>query len=153
MRKRPTGPRLSAGCVVVRARVLGSDPEFLFLLLRAYRNWDFPKGGVEPGEQPLAAAVRETAEETAIADLEFPWGQDWIETAPYSGGKTARYYLARTQTARVTLGVNTALGRPEHHEFRWVDLTEAFALVPPRVEPIVAWAAGKIAASAVLAGR
>ena len=38
--------RLSAGVVVVR-NVQGS---WLFLMLRAYRNWDFPKGLVEPGE-------------------------------------------------------------------------------------------------------
>lgn len=141
-------PRLSAGCVVVRD---GGDG-VRFLLLRAYRNWDFPKGGVEPGEAPLAAAVRETAEETGIADLDFPWGRDWTETGPYSGGKTARYYLARSRTARVVLGINPALGRPEHHEHRWVDLTDALALVSPRVRPVVAWAAAKIAASGTLAG-
>ena len=51
--------RLSAGVVVVR-NVKGS---WLFLMLRAYRNWDFPKGVVEAAEQPLAAAIREVQEE------------------------------------------------------------------------------------------
>ena len=41
------------------------------LLLRAYRNWDLPKGLVEPGEQPFAAACREVEEETGITDLDF----------------------------------------------------------------------------------
>jgi bis(5'-nucleosidyl)-tetraphosphatase len=124
-----------------------------FLLLRAYLNWDFPKGRVEAGEEPLTAALRETAEETGIADLEFAWGTDSIDTAPYSGGKIARYFLACTRTERVKLGVNPALGRPEHHEYRWVDVTEAFALTPPRVRPIVAWAAGKVAARGTVASR
>ncbi len=42
------------------------------LVLRAYRNWDFPKGTLEPGETPLAAAIREVKEETALEGLEFP---------------------------------------------------------------------------------
>lgn len=149
MPKRAQAQRLSAGCVVVRETHDG----YRFLLLRAYRNWDFPKGAVEPGEEPLAAAVRETAEEAGITDLTFAWGRQFAETAPYSGGKVARYYLALTGASRVVLGVNPALGRPEHHEYRWTDLTEAFALVPPRVQPILAWAAGKIATVSVLAGR
>ena len=114
------------------------------LLLRAYRNWDFPKGLVEPGEEPLAAAVRETAEETGIADLAFDWGEEYCETAPYAGKKVARYYLARTRAADVTLGVNQELGRPEHHEYRWVDMSEALDLAPPRIEPVVLWAVGKL---------
>ena len=81
--------RLSAGVVVVRDEA-GS---LRFLLLRAYKNWDFPKGLVEPGEDPLAAAVRETAEETGIADLAFDWGDGYCETVPYARGKVARYYI------------------------------------------------------------
>ena len=43
-------------------------------MLRAYRNWDFPKGVVEPGENPLYAAVREVREETSLDALDFRWG-------------------------------------------------------------------------------
>jgi 8-oxo-dGTP pyrophosphatase MutT (NUDIX family) len=139
--------RLSAGVVVVRDEA----SSLRFLLLRAYRNWDFPKGLVEAGEDPLADAVRETQEETGIADLSFDWGSDYRETEPYARGKVARYYVARTRAARVVLPVNPALGRPEHHEHRWVDLTEAFALTGPRLQPIVAWAAGKVMVAAQLA--
>ena len=45
------------------------------LLLRVYNYWDCPKGMVEPGEDPLATARREVAEETGIEDLEFRWGE------------------------------------------------------------------------------
>jgi 8-oxo-dGTP pyrophosphatase MutT (NUDIX family) len=121
------------------------------LLLRAYRNWDFPKGQVEPGEEALAAAIRETREETGIDDLEFAWGHDYSETAPYARDKVARYYVARTRAERIMLPVNATLGRPEHHEYRWVDLTEAFALTPPRLRPVIAWAAGKVMVVAQLA--
>lgn len=132
--------RLAAGVVVVRATPDGER----VLLLRAYKNWDFPKGLVERGEEPLAAAIRETAEETGIADLSFDWGHEFVETEPYARNKVARFYLARTATERVVLGVSPELGRPEHHEYRWVDLAEAHALLPPRLKPVVAWAARKL---------
>ena len=61
---------LSAGIVPVRRY----QKEWRFLLLRAFRNWDFPKGVVESGEDPLDAAKREVAEETGIEDLNFRWG-------------------------------------------------------------------------------
>jgi 8-oxo-dGTP pyrophosphatase MutT (NUDIX family) len=126
--------------VIVRSGPRG----WLFLLLRAYRNWDFPKGVVEPGEDPLAAARREVREETLIADLRFSWGEEYRETAPYSNNKIARYYLAETDTEGVTLPVSPELGRPEHNEARWVDLAGALALSSPRVAPIVRWAAEKL---------
>ena len=133
-------PRLSAGVVVVRPGPTG----WLFLLLRAYRNWDFPKGVVEPGEDPLAAARREVREETLIADLRFTWGEEYRETAPYSNNKIARYYLAETGTESITLPVSPELGRPEHNEARWVDLAGALSLSSPRVAPILRWAAEKL---------
>lgn len=129
--------RLSAGVVVVR----GGPVKWLFLILRAYRNWDFPKGMVEPGEDPLAAARREVREETLIEDLEFNWGEVYRETEPYGNRKVARYYLAATRTEKISLPVNPELGRPEHNEWRWVDLDTALSLVSPRTQRIVRWAA------------
>lgn len=132
----PSSPPFSAGVVVVR-RVRDG---WRLLVLRAYRNWDFPKGLVEPGESPIDAAVRETAEEAGIDDLAFRWGEVFCETAPYSGGKIARYYLAETQREQLTLPVSPELGRPENHEWRWVDYAEAARLLPERLQPILAWA-------------
>lgn len=113
---------------------------WLFLMLRAYRNWDFPKGIVEPGEEPLAAACREVREEASIEDLEFRWGEVYRETLPYGNRKVARYYLAVTDTEKITLPVNPELGRPEHNEWRWVDRDAALALASPRLRPILQWA-------------
>ena len=138
MSPRPT--RLSAGVVVIRETHEG----WLYLLLRAYNHWDFPKGMVEPGEEPLAAAIREVREETLIEDLEFAWGEAYTQTNPYSRGKVARYYIAKTRTAEVSLPVIEALGRAEHNEFRWVDRAAALRLVSPRVAPIIEWATGYI---------
>jgi 8-oxo-dGTP pyrophosphatase MutT (NUDIX family) len=133
----PRSTRLSAGVVVVRRQ----GDAWLYLLLRAFNHWDFPKGMVEEGEEPLAAAIREVCEESTIADLDFAWGGDSTQTGPYSGGKVARYYLAETRTSAVTLPINPLIGRAEHSEYRWVDFEEALELVSPRVKPVVRWAA------------
>lgn len=124
---------------MVVVRRVGDD--WRFLLLRAYNHWDFPKGMVEAGETPLEAAVREVREESLIDDLDFAWGEDSTQTGPYSGGKVARYYLASTEQARITLPFNPEIGRPEHSEYRWVSYEQAMELVSPRVKPVLKWAA------------
>jgi 8-oxo-dGTP pyrophosphatase MutT (NUDIX family) len=136
-----SGQLLSSGVVVVRDTPGG----LRLLMLRAYRNWDFPKGLVEPGEDPLAAAVRETEEETGIADLAFDWGTQFFETDRYARNKIARYYLARTRSATVELKPNPVSRLPEHHEYRWVSVPEAHALAVPRIQAVVAWAASRFA--------
>ncbi len=128
--------RFAAGVVPVR----WFDGAPRLLVLRAYRLWDFPKGEVEGGESPLDTALRELREETGLVDPEFAWGTDGRDTAPYSRGKVARYYLARCTTGEVSLPVSPELGRPEHHEFRWVTPDEAASLLPQRLQPILAWA-------------
>lgn len=130
----------SAGIVVVRR----DDTGWRYLLLRAYRNWDFPKGEIEPGEEPLHAALRETNEETSLEQVEFGWGTEFIETDVYRRGKVARYYLAQTDREFLTLPVNPGLGWPEHHEYRWATVEEARVLLPPRLIPVLEWAHGKI---------
>lgn len=169
----------AAGIVVLRRLPAG----WQCLLLRAYRNWDFPKGLVEEGEMPLQAALREVREETGLAALRFPWGRmpqresraealdsrsaawactvlqraekyhggnfsafpcgtDFRETGPYAGGKVARYYAAVADDGELTLPVSPALGRPEHHAFRWLDFDQAARLLAPRLRPILDWARG-----------
>jgi 8-oxo-dGTP pyrophosphatase MutT (NUDIX family) len=130
-----TPAAFSAGVVVVRR----GDAGWRLLVLRAWRNWDFPKGRLEPNEAPLDAAIRETAEESSIADLVFHWGEAFCETAPYAQGKVARYYLAETKQERITLPISPELGYPEHNESRWVSFDEAERLLPPRLQPILEW--------------
>jgi len=128
--------KLSCGAVVIRK----TDTGWATLMLRAYRNWDFPKGLCEAGELPLETAIREVGEETGIGDLCFHWGERHMETGPYNRGKVARYYLAETMQEQVVMGISPELGRPEHHEFRWVSLDDAYDLSAPRVRLVVQWA-------------
>lgn len=136
MTKADPNRKRSAGIIVLR-RVPGG---WRVLLLRAFRNWDFPKGRIEVGEDPLAAALRETREETELTDLVFSWGDVFRETEPYAGGKIARFYIAQTLSERIELPVSPELGRPEHHEWRWVSFDEARELLAPRLRFIVDWA-------------
>jgi len=125
----------AAGAVVFRRGERG----IRILILRAYKNWDFPKGMIEPGEEALAAARREVAEETGLAELELPFGDEFRETVPYAGNKIARYYLAETDAEKIVLPVSPELGRPEHHEYRWVSFDEAEDLLPPRLAVVLEW--------------
>ena len=128
---------LSAGIVLVRKE--GGGWKYLFL--RAFKNWDFPKGLVESGEDPLETAKREAEEEAGITDLNFPWDYIFKETELYSGGrKIARYYIAETSQSDVKFSINPELGTPEHHEYRWLSYETMRKLSPERLLPIVEWA-------------
>ena len=134
---------LSAGVVPVRFTPDGPR----YLVLRAYHYWDFPKGEVVGGEEPLAAARRELVEETGLAVKLFRWGEVHIETPVYGHGKVARYYLAEVGDAAVRLGINPELGRPEHHEYRWLAYAEARDLLVPRVQAVLDWAHARVTGS------
>ncbi len=128
-------PPRSAGVVIAKRR--GGD--WRLLVLRAARNWDFPKGLFEEGEDALDAARREATEETGIADLAFDSGESHKETIAYGTGEVARYYLAVTTTEQVTLPIAHELGRPAHDEWRWVTFDEAEDVLPPRLTAVLGW--------------
>lgn len=71
----------SAGGVVVRmASADDGCARPLFLIIRdSYDNWGFPKGHVEDGERPEAAALREVIEETGIDTLTVRSSIDTID--------------------------------------------------------------------------
>ena len=128
--------RLSAGIVPVR---FVSD-EAVVLIIRAYRYWDFPKGAVDAGEQPLEAAIRELREETGLENPQFSWGESHVDTPVYARDKVARYFVAHCPKGDVYLPVSAELGRPEHHEFRWLRFDDASALLNERVGDVLQWA-------------
>jgi 8-oxo-dGTP pyrophosphatase MutT (NUDIX family) len=67
--KRIPDREVSAGGIVFRRQEAG---EVRFLLIKdSYGNWGFPKGHLEDGESPADAALRETAEETGLGDLQL----------------------------------------------------------------------------------
>ena len=44
----------------------------------------------------------------------------------------------------MTLPINPELGHPEHHEYRWVDLDGAPALLNERLQRVLSWARAHI---------
>jgi 8-oxo-dGTP pyrophosphatase MutT (NUDIX family)/phosphohistidine phosphatase SixA len=61
----PDADVVAAGAVVTR-RKKGDEPEILLVHRPKYDDWSFPKGKLDRDEHPLAAAVREVAEETGV---------------------------------------------------------------------------------------
>ena len=45
------------------------DTPYILLIRDSYQHWGFPKGHLEAGETPDAAALREVAEETGLGHL------------------------------------------------------------------------------------
>ena len=67
MAKKKAEREVSAGGIVFRR---DADGTARFLLIKdSYQHWGFPKGHLEEGESPAAAAMRETREETGLENL------------------------------------------------------------------------------------
>jgi len=119
---------------------IGIKGEHIFLILRAFKNWDFPKGGPDDGEQPIQTAIREFTEETGIPNIDLKWGADFKETEIYSKSKVAAYFVGSVTQQEIALPINPELGKPEHDEYRWATKSEAAQILPPRLLPILEWA-------------
>ena len=109
------GEAETAGIVILRR----FGPEWSVLLLRAEENWDLPKGGVNPGESTFEAAIRETAEESGITELNFEWGM----VSTIMGGTTEVFMASTTQDAAIQM--NPTSGLFEHVGWAWIDLSQA----------------------------
>lgn len=111
------------------------------------RNWQFPQGGVDEGEEPEAAAVRELHEETGVRSVE-PLGRtgDWLayEFPPgHAGSKIAKGWIGQKQIwfAFRFVGAEAEIDLAGHHHmefdaWRWADLAETPNLVAPFKEAI-----------------
>ena len=76
----------------------------MFLIIRdSYDNWGFPKGHVEDGERPEAAALREVCEETGLGSLTVRGTIDTIDWYFRFRGrlihKICHFYLMETDRA------------------------------------------------------
>ena len=90
-----------------------------YLCVRAYSNWDFPKGHVEGNETELETAKRELIEETGIVNFRlFDGFRHRIEYNFQKGNemvlKEVIFFLAESNTKEVVLS-------SEHQNFVWLN--------------------------------
>lgn len=101
-RKKPR-EEVSAGGIVFRR---DGERTFFLLIRDPYRNWGFPKGHLEEGEEPSAAAIREVGEETGLGGLELRAAVETIEwTFRFRGRqihKVCHFFLMETEERRTT---------------------------------------------------
>ena len=105
--------------------------------------WQMPQGGIDPGETPRQAALRELTEETGIgADLvtveaETP---DWItyDLPPdllgkvwkgRYGGQAQKWFLLRFQGQDTDIRIDTA--HPEFDRWQWMTAADLAAGIVP----------------------
>jgi len=115
------GEERSAGFVLSRCQ--GGQRVYLLVKHSDGGHWAFPKGHIEAGEDELAAARREIAEETGIDGLDPVAGFRAISRYCYardgrSISKTVTYFLAETETKCVCLS-------NEHTDAVWLAQEDA----------------------------
>jgi putative (di)nucleoside polyphosphate hydrolase len=105
-------------------------------------NWQFPQGGVDPGEELETAARRELAEETGATAAAFlDRTHDWVayDFPPGHGGAKALrgwkgqkqvWFAFRFEGQDADFDL-TAHGEPEFDAWRWAFLEEAAELIVP----------------------
>lgn len=112
----------AAGGVVVRRRHAGFGVEVLVVHRPKYQDWSLPKGKADPGEDDLAAALREVREETGldcVAGNELPA----VRYADRFGRpKVVRYWAMTPANGSFT-------PHDEVDEVRWVSVDDAARLL------------------------
>lgn len=103
----------------------GDDPgNEQVLLIGSRYGWSFPKGHIEEGETPEAAAIRETKEETGLnisLDTRFCF---CVDSARKSEHRNVYFFLGKSLN-----GIAEPRPSAEVKEAKWVNCTEAFRLV------------------------
>ena len=121
----PSEVTVSAGGVVIN-----QDGKVLVVNQRG-NSWSLPKGHVDPGEEPLQAAIREIGEETGITDLQFlsnlgAYGRHKIGQNSGEDNhewKVLLFFLFKTAQNKLNPQ------DPNHPEARWVSPVKIDALL------------------------
>lgn len=108
----------AAGAIIWREN-LPFELEVLVIHRPQYDDWSFPKGKVEEGETPIAAAFREVKEETGVEAI---FGQ-YLGTTSYKvedHKKKVKYWMAQAYKESAPFTPNAEVDKIE-----WVDIKTA----------------------------
>ena len=118
----------AAGLILFRHLSVGTPIEYL-LLQHSYgkRHWTPPKGHVDPGEDELTTAKRETEEEAGLKSCDYSIIDEFKHTIFYKAwgkDKSVDYWLARLKDYNCQIKLSE-----EHQDFKWLQIKEACDLV------------------------
>lgn len=121
------------GSGIIICRSSKSGTEFLVLKSRWGRHWSIPKGHLSDGEDVVAAAYRETEEETGIEaeQIDLVEGLDTVITTTLK--RPTKNCPQGTKNSRVFLGIvkrdTEIILSSEHDSFQWVKLVVAMRML------------------------
>ena len=99
-----------------------------FLILRRVRNWkgwEFPKGGIDKGEEEEDALLREIKEETGLENVAIRARVPYIIKYNYPGGPPSQYSGAMQSVFVVDSSSGDVKTGEEHDGHQWVSYGEA----------------------------
>jgi 8-oxo-dGTP pyrophosphatase MutT (NUDIX family) len=130
--------RLSCGVVV-----LNPDRELLLCHVTGQNHWDLPKGGIDTGETPMQAALRETREECGLRLAP----DELLDLGRLRYTNKKDLHLFATCMARVELRTlrceshyldrHTGRRLPEMDGFGWFDFQRAQTLCTPKMATVL----------------
>ena len=97
-------------------------------------RFDLTKGTIAPGETIIAAALRETEEESGITLVKFAWG---LKTINLKNDLTM--FIAVTNEEPEILP-NPETGELEHQFAEWLDLDLHVNSFKSKLQPAIEWA-------------
>jgi putative (di)nucleoside polyphosphate hydrolase len=109
---------------------------------RSY-EWQMPQGGIDRGEDPLAAAFRELHEETNVSSARLiAEAPDWyaydfppeVRARARSGkfgGQTQRWFAFRFTGDESEIDLSPPGHKPEFSGWRWAEMAELPGLIVP----------------------
>jgi putative (di)nucleoside polyphosphate hydrolase len=112
------------------------------VMVEAGENWQMPQGGIDEGEDPREAALRELEEETGITKakilaeapewLTYDLPRDLIGTALKGKyrGQRQKWFALRFTGTESDIDLN-AHKHVEFDEYRWVEIDEVVRLIVP----------------------